>query len=268
MTQSAYPILFLFGVVGLVGCSSEAPKKNAAAPDKIHGKAQIVVTETSPLDASMNAGGPSVYLVDGLSRYRLFFNKPFEIQAGKEYEAEGVYAQKAIDALGDPDQGKNGYPLESSCGTVVRTAWPGVALDLADSYENTLSNRIKRYPARPVFLVTKIEPASSAADTGKDDKVAGASEKDIPEVSVPADKQRALLIDGPTVLTAPLWEPSGATARCKVVISEEGKIDELNSGAQLCEAVPWAQFRYKPTLKAGHAVRVNTEVEVRFDPRK
>ena len=45
-------------------------------------------------------------------------------------------------------------------------------------------------------------------------------------------------------------------------------IAELDSGAQLCETVPWSQFRYKATLKGGHPIRVNTEVEVRFDPRK
>jgi hypothetical protein len=50
---------------------------------------------------------------------------------------------------------------------------------------------------------------------------------------------------------------------CKVLIDEEGKIHELRSGSQLCESVPWSQFRYKPTPK-----RANTEVEVRFDPRK
>ncbi len=92
--------------------------------------------------------------------------------------------------------------------------------------------------------------------------------KEAPEVTVAADKQRGLLIDGPTVLTAPLWEPEGDTVHCKVVVDEDGKIAELSSGSQLCEAVPWSQFRYKPTLKGGHPVRVNTEVEVRFDPRK
>jgi hypothetical protein len=75
-------------------------------------------------------------------------------------------------------------------------------------------------------------------------------------------------VEGPTTLTAPLWEPTGGSARCKVVIDEEGKIAELDSGAQLCETVPWTQFRYKPTVKGGHAVKVDTEVEVRFDPRK
>ena len=79
------------------------------------GQGSDCFTETSALDAALNAGGPSVYLVDGLNRYRLFFNKPFQVEPGKEYVAEGIYAQKAIDAMGDPDQGKNGYPLESSC---------------------------------------------------------------------------------------------------------------------------------------------------------
>jgi hypothetical protein len=53
-----------------------------------------------------------------------------------------------------------------------------------------------------------------------------------------------------------------------VVIDEDGRIAELDSGAQLCETVPWSQFRYKPTLKGGHPAQVDTEVEVRFDARK
>ncbi len=265
MTRNRYVAnLLLFSFAALGGCSNAPPKKQAAAPDKIHGKAQIVTTETSALDASMNAEGPSVYLLDGLSRYRLFFHTPFQVEPGKEYVAEGVLAQKAIDAIGDPDQGKNGYPLESSCGTVVNMAWPGLALDLADGYSRSLHNRVARYPARLVFLVTKIEPGSSAKETGD----AGATEKEAPEISVPADKQRALLIDGPTTLPAPLWEPSGGTVRCKVVIDGAGKIAELDSGAELCEAVPWSQFRYQPTVKSGHPVGVNTEVEVTYAPRK
>jgi hypothetical protein len=259
--------LLLLGLAGLAGCSNKQPQKEAAAPDKIQGKAQIILSETSALDASMNAGGPSVYLVDGLNRYRLFFNTPFQVEPGKEYAAEGVLAQKAIDAIGDPDQGKNGYPLKSSCDSVVNRAWPGLALDLADSYANSLRDRVKRFPARPVFLVTKIELVTGPAGSAKQTE-AGAAEKEAPEISVPADKQRALLIEGPTKFGAPLWEPSGGTTRCKVVIDEEGKIAELASGAQLCESVPWSQFRYKPTVKAGHPVRVSTEVEVSFDPRK
>ena len=254
---------------GLAGCSSKPPAKPAAAaPDKIQGKAQVMLDETGASDTALNAGGPSVYLiVDGLNRYRLYFNKAFEVEAGHEYVAEGVYAQKAIDAIGDPDQGKNGYPLEASCGRVVSMAWPGLAMDVTDSYSSSLRVKVQRFPARPVFLVTKIEPVTGAADSEKK-KDAGAAEKEAPKVTVPADKERALRVEGPAVLTAPLWEPAGGTAHCKVVINEEGKIAELNSGTQLCETVPWSQFRYQPTVKGGHPVSVSTEVEVRFDPRK
>ena len=246
MTRNTYVFCFLvLALAGLAGCSSEPPAQDqaAAAPDKIQGKAQVVLNETTASDAAMNAGGPSVYLVDGLNRYRLFFNKAFQVEPGKEYIAEGVYAQKAIDAIGDPDQGKNGYPLESSCGRVVRMAWPGLAFDVADSYSNSLRAKVKRFPARPVFLVTQIQPVT--ADSAKQKEDAGAGRRKSPEVSVPADKQRALLVEGPTVLPAPLWEPAGGTVRCKVVIDEEGKIAELDSGAQLCETVPWSQFRYQ-----------------------
>jgi len=259
-------------LAGLGGCSSKpsAESKPATAPDKIQGKAQVLLNETTAQDAALNAGGPSVYLVDGLNRYRLFFNTAFQVEPGREYVAEGVYAQKAIDAIGDPDQGKNGYPLESSCESVVRMAWPGLAFSVTDLHAASLRAKVKRLPARPVFLVTRIQPVTSGSDSAKKDaeKDNDAGKKEAREVSVPADKQRALLIEGPTVLTAPLWEPEGGTARCKVVIDEKGQIAELSSGAQLCEAVPWSQFRYKPTVKGGQPVRVNTEAEVRFDPRK
>jgi hypothetical protein len=272
MTCNMYVSCFLvLAVAGLAGCSSKPPVKQAAAPpDKIQGKAQVVLAETNALDTSLNAGGPSVYLVDGLNRYRLFFNKATQVDPGKEYMAEGVYAQKAIDAIGDPDQGKNGYPLESSCDSVVRMAWPGQAFDgTTDSYSTSLRAKVRRYPARPVFLVTKIQPVTSATDAEKQKKDdAEAEEKEAPTVSVPADKQRGLLIEGSTALNAPLWEPTGGTVHCKVVIDEKGKIAELDSGTQLCEAVPWSQFSYRPTLKGGHPAKVNTEVEVRFDPRK
>jgi hypothetical protein len=269
MTRNTYVFGFLaLALVGLAGCSSTPPVKPAAtASDKIQGKAQVMLDETGATDAALNAGGPSVYLiVDGLHRYRLFFNKPFEVQAGQEYIAQGVYAQKAIDAIGDPDQGKNGYPLGSSCDRVVNMAWPGLAMDAAESYSSSLRVKVQRFPARPVFLVTKIEPVTGTADSAKK-KDAGA-EKEAPTVTVPADKQRALLVEGSTVLPAPFWEPAGGTAHCKVVIDEQGKIAELASGSQLCETVPWVQLRYKPTVKGGHPVRVSSEVEVRFDPRK
>jgi hypothetical protein len=132
---------------------------------------------------------------------------------------------------------------------------------------NSLLARVKRYPARPVFLVTKIEPVAGA-DSKKDKKDSGDEEKEDPKVTVPTDKQSALLVEGPTTLNAPLWEPAGATAKCKVVIDEQGKIEKLDSGSQLCESVPWSQFRYKPTVKGGHPIRVASEVVVKFDPHK
>src|SRR5580698_2203788 len=110
MTCNTSVSCFLVLALGLAGCSSEPTAKQAAPPrDKIQGKALVALNESTALDAAMNAGGPSVYLVDGLKRYRLFFNKAVEVKPGAEYIAEGVYAQKAIDAIGDPDQGKKGY---------------------------------------------------------------------------------------------------------------------------------------------------------------
>src|SRR5579872_7492164 len=137
----------LLALAGLAGCSSAPPAKQAAAaPDKIQGKALVDISEPTALDTALNAGGPSVYLVVGLNRYRLFFNQPFEVKPAQEYIAEGVYAQKAIDAIGDPDQGKNGYPLEASCDRVVKMAWPGLAFDVTDSYSKSLRAKVKRYP--------------------------------------------------------------------------------------------------------------------------
>jgi hypothetical protein len=263
MTRNTNDFCFLaLTLAALAGCSNPPSAGQAAAPpDKVQGKALVLLNESTGLDAALNAGGPSVYLVDGLSRYRLFFSKAFPVEPGKEYTAEGVYAQKAIDAIGDSAQGKNGYPLESSTARVVRMAWPGLAFDMTDSYSNSLRAKVNRFPARAVFLVTRIQPVTTASDAAN-------PKKDTPQVSVAAEKQRALLAEGPTVLPAPLWEPKGGTARCKVVIDEAGRIAELNSGAQLCETVPWSQFRYQPTLKSGQPVKVITEVEVRFDPRK
>jgi hypothetical protein len=265
--------LLILTLTGLCGCSSgpsaKESKKAETAPDKIQGQAQENPSETTSADAALNAGGPSVYLVDGLHHYRLFFKTAFQVDRGKEYIAEGVYAQKAIDEIGDPDQGKNGYPLQSSCERVVKMAWPGLAFDVTDLHTSVLCARVKRYPARPIFLVTRLLPVASkeggAAEPKKDAK---AEAEDIPEVSVTADKQRALLIEGPAVQTAPLWAPAGGTVRCKLVIDKEGKISELETGVQLCESVPWSQFRYKPTVRGGHPVKVRTEVEVRFEPRK
>jgi hypothetical protein len=262
-------------LAALVGCSSQpsaqVSKKAETAPHRIQGKAQVLVESGGAGDAALNAGGSSVYIWEGATRYRLFLRTPVEIVHGGEYFAEGVFAQKAIEEIGDPDQGKNGYPLQSSCERVVRMAWTNLAFDAADTQAAVLRARVKRYPARPVFLVTRIGPvtskegAAASAEPGKD---AAADEKKVPEVSVAADKQRALLVAGSPVQPAPLWEPAGGTVRCKVVIDPEGKISELESGAQLCETVPWSQFRYRPTVQGGHPVQVKTEVEVRFEPRK
>jgi hypothetical protein len=268
MNRNACASFLVLSLVGMVGCSSEPPAKQAAiTPDKIQGKALVVLNETTSLDAALNAGGPSVYLIDGLNRYRLFFKQAVEVKPDQEYTAEGVYAQKSIDAIGDPDQGKNGYPLDASCSRVVKMAWPGLAFDVTDAHTKSLCAKVRRFPARAVFLVTRIEPVTGG-DSAKQKKEPEAGEKGATNLSVPADKQRELLIAGPTVLTAPLWEPAGGTARCKVIVDEQGKIAQLDSGAQLCETVPWSQFSYKPTVKGGHPARVNTEVEVRFDPRK
>lgn len=257
-------------LVGLGGCSSKPPadesKKASTAPDKIQGKA-LVLEDAETIEAALNGGGPSVYLVEGMQRYRLFFKKAVEVVAGKEYVAEGVYAQKAIEEIGDPDQGKNGYPLRASCDRVVNMAWTGMAFDVADGYGLALSAKLKRFPARPIFLVTKLQPVTSK-EAGTDSAEPKSGEKEIAEVSVASDKQRAFLIEGPGAQTAPLWEPAAGTVRCKVVINPQGKISELQTGIQLCEAVPWSKFRYQPPVQRGRPVKVKTEVEVHFEPRK
>jgi hypothetical protein len=273
MNRNARIFCFLaLTLAALGGCSSQPPaaesKKGGTALDKIQGKAQVLVESESASDSALNAGGPSVYLWEGAHRYRLFLRTPVEVVHGKEYVAEGINAQKVIDDLGDPDQGKNGYPLPSSCERVVRMAWSGLAFDATDTDASVLRARVQRYPARTVFLVTRIRPATDAEISASAEPKKEAEEKNIPEVSVPADKQRAFLIAGPTVQTAPLWNPAGETVSCKVVIGTDGKISDLETGAQLCEAVPWAQFRYQPPVKGGHPVKVETEVEVRFEARK
>jgi len=266
--------LLVLALAALGACSSgpaaNESKKAGRPLDRIQGKAQVG-DSGGAADAAMNAGGPSVYLKDGDHRYRLYLRTAAEVADGHEYVAEGVYAQKAIDEIGDPDQGKNGYPLPSSCERVVRMAWNNLAFDELDADTTLLGARIKRYPARPVFLVTRIRPATSeesSAAGAEAKKDAAAEGKDVPEVSIAPEKQSALLTEGPTVQTAPLWEPAGGTVRCKVIIGPEGKISELETGVQLCEAVPWPQFRYQPRMQGGHPVSVKTEVEVHFEPRK
>jgi hypothetical protein len=276
MNRDARIFCFLvLTLVALGGCSSKPSanesKKAETAPDRIQGKAQVLEESGGASDAALNSGGPSVYLWEGANRYRLFLRTATEVVHGGEYIAEGVYAQKAIDEIGDPDQGKNGYPLQSSCERVVVMAWRGQAFDAVEAQAAVLRARVKRYPARPVFLVTRIRPVTStdsSTASAEPKKDAAAGEKNIPEVSVAGDKQRAFLIEGSPVQTAPLWEPAGGTVRCKVVIDKEGKISELESAAQLCETVPWSKFRYQPPVQGGHPVKVRTEVEMRFEPRK
>ena len=149
-----------------VGCSGGSPGKESAksAPplDKIQGKAQVLIENGGATEAALNAGGGnSYYLWEGVRRYRLFLKTPVEIEHGKQYVAEGVYAQKAIDDIGDPDQGKNGYPLPESCDKVVRRAWRNLSFDTIDSTSSLVRARVKRYPARPLFLVTRIRPATA-----------------------------------------------------------------------------------------------------------
>jgi hypothetical protein len=268
--------IFCFAVIALAalaGCGSKSDAdqaKKAQRPlDKIQGKAQVLTEAGGSSDAALNQGGQSLYIWEGARRYRLFMRTAAELVHGNQYVAEGVYAQKMIEEIGDPEQGKGGYPLQSSCEKAVKGAWSNLAFDAVDAQASLLRARILRYPARPVFLVTRIRPATEEEAKGstgakKDD----AKEQKVPEVAVAADKQRASLVQGSQVQTAPLFEPNGGSIKCKVIIDPEGKVSELETGAQLCEAVDWSQFSYKPLVQGGKPVKVSTEVEMRFEPRK
>jgi hypothetical protein len=81
--------IFCFLVLTLAtlgGCSCKPSvkesKKAGTAPDKIQGKTQVLLAETTPADAALNAGGPSVYLWEGVRRYRLFF--PIKLRACRQ----------------------------------------------------------------------------------------------------------------------------------------------------------------------------------------
>lgn len=266
--------LVVFTLLFFAGCSSKPPdtqaKQAEISLDKIQGTAQVTDPDGSP-DAALNPGKTSAYLWEGRDRYRLFLRTDADIVHGQEYVVEGINAQKAIEAIGDPDQGKNGYPLESSCERVVNAAWKSQPFDAVAAQAAALRGRIKRYPARTVFLVTRIRPMTeqeSAALAEQKKKDAAASNAKAPEITVSAEKQSALLTEGSPVQPAPLFEPAGGTVKCKVLIGADGKIAELDTGLQLCEAVQWSQFRYKPTMQGGRPARVNTEVEMKFEPRK
>ena len=255
----------VLAVAALGACSSEKPAKDAAQTGvvmhRVKGKLQAAPGSTGA-DTALNAGGKSIFIRSGLQQYRLFLKSAVEITPDMEYEAEGIYAQKAIDEIGDPDQGKQGYPLAASCKRVIRMAWGNnISMDVADGHASLLRTQINRRPARPIFLVTKLTPVADGS--GKQEV-----EKDLPSVTVPAAKQSALRLEGATVQPAPLWAPEGGVVHCKVVIDEKGKIAGLDTGVQLCEAVPWGEFRYTPLVQGGKPVRAQTEVEVRFEPRK
>jgi hypothetical protein len=256
----------------LGGCSGKPPaaeSKNAGpAVETIQGQVRSFVDLTPAGDGDLNSGGPSLKLWQGKHLYRLFMRRKTEVIADSYYVAEGINAQKAIDEIGDPDQGAKGYPLLAVCERVVKTAWPGMAFDEVDVKAAVLKARVSRYPARTVFLVTKIRLATPAETSAASaDAKVDAEEKALPTVAVPADKQRALLIEGAPPQKAPLWDPKAAPTRCKLVIGPTGKVSDLETGAQLCESVDWTRFSYKPTLQRGKPVNVSTEVEVRFDPR-
>ncbi len=269
MKRNAYMFCSLVLSLAMWSACSSKPTADTAKKvvlDRIQGKAQVLIEGGGAVDATLNAGSnSSVYIWEGTRRYRLFFRKPVEVVHGNEYIVEGINAQRVIDEIGDPDQGNNGYPLRSSCDHVVRMVWSGLEMDIIDLDAQALRTRVNRYPARPVFLVTKIQPAPAAegADAKKKD-----ADKDVQEVEVAADKQKALLIESAPAQTAPLWDNKGGTVKCKVTIGTDGKIFDLDTGKQLCEIVPWTQYRYQPPVKGGHPVRVNTEVEIRFEPRK
>jgi hypothetical protein len=257
-------------IAALVGCSSEPASKEAKKAvtlHKIQGRTQVIMDQTGAGDAPLNSGQPPVFLLDGSRRYRLFSRKAITVDPGAEYVVEGIDAQKVIDEIGDPALGKGGYPLQASCERVVRMAWTGLPFDEFDVKVSVLKARVGRYPARPVFLVVKMDKVETKESDDKKKK-GPASEKDLTVVTIPADKMKALLKEGSPVTAAPLWEPAGGTSKCKVVVDPEGKVSELETGAQLCEYFDWAKMRYQPTVQGGKPAHVRTEVELRFDPRK
>src|SRR5881394_2034687 len=99
------PWFLVLAVAGLVGCAGEKSAKDAkptaAVMHQVKGKLQVASASTGS-DAALNAGGDSLYIRDGVRRYRLFLKSRMEVTPNTEYAAEGIYAQKAIDEIGDP----------------------------------------------------------------------------------------------------------------------------------------------------------------------
>src|ERR1039457_5660604 len=88
MNRNARIFCFLvFTLAALGGCSSEPPAKDskkAGTPlDRIQGKAQVLVESNGTTDTALNAGGPSVYLSEGMHRYRLFRSEECRDSAGQ-----------------------------------------------------------------------------------------------------------------------------------------------------------------------------------------
>src|SRR5215475_956347 len=101
MHRSVPIFCLLVLLLAAAGCSSKPSSSNATAPpDRIQGKAQVLIESGGAMDAVLNAGGTSsVYIWEGLHRYRLFFKTPYEVTHGDEYIVEGVHAQRVIDEI-------------------------------------------------------------------------------------------------------------------------------------------------------------------------
>ena len=115
--------LLVLTLVALSGCSSDPAgkaKKAERVLDRIQGKAQVTDESGGAMDAALNAGGHSVYLWEGMHRYRLFLKTPVEVDHGKQYVAEGINAQKAIDEIGDADSAS----MATRCRRAA-SAWSG-----------------------------------------------------------------------------------------------------------------------------------------------
>lgn len=265
--------ILVLAIATLGGCSSKPPAdaaKKAEIPlQKIEGKVRVnPPDQTAGGDRALNADGDSLYLWEGKRLYRLASRKGLTLVDGAKYVVEGIVAQTAIDEIGDPDQGKGGYPLLSSCERVVKTAWPGMSFEEVDMKAGVLRARAGRYPARKILLVVKIQPVPGKEGGKKAAAKSEDDEDDLPSVAVAADKQKASLLEGAVVQPAPLWDSAGAKVPCKVIIGTDGRIEKLQTGAQLCEAFDWDKLRYEPLVKGGKPVRVKTEVELTYEPRK